>query len=110
MQIPSSRPSNKTPRLRPRHVVPKPAQAYEPEVPVKVRDWIGPAPASPGFVLDAQPPARRLSTAHAKSSPLSPRKGRLVSMLKAGVRCSSPLRGKTLNVCKVISFDKLLQR
>jgi hypothetical protein len=42
----------------PRHVVPKPAQAYEPEVPVEVREWIGLAPASPGFVLDAQPPAQ----------------------------------------------------
>jgi hypothetical protein len=27
----------------PRHVVPKPAQAYEPKVPVKVREWITPA-------------------------------------------------------------------
>jgi hypothetical protein len=34
--------------LHPRHVVPKPAQAYEPEVPVEVREWIGPTPASPG--------------------------------------------------------------
>ena len=35
--------SDKSSRLHPRHVVPKPAQAYEPEVPVKVRKWIGPA-------------------------------------------------------------------
>jgi hypothetical protein len=28
--------SDKTSRLHPRHVVPKPTQAYEPEVPVKV--------------------------------------------------------------------------
>ena len=49
--------SDKSSRLHPRHVVPKPAQAYEPEVPVEVREWIGPALASPGFVLDAQPPA-----------------------------------------------------
>jgi hypothetical protein len=47
--------SDKTSRLHPRHVVPKPAQAYEPEVPVKVREWISPALASPGFVLGAQP-------------------------------------------------------
>jgi hypothetical protein len=46
--------SDKSSRLHPRHVVPKPAQAYEPEVPVEEREWIGPAPASPGFVLDAQ--------------------------------------------------------
>ena len=49
--------SDKTSRLHPRHVVPKPAQAYEPEVPVKVREWIGPALASPDLVLEAQPPA-----------------------------------------------------
>src|SRR5208337_3523442 len=45
-------------RLRPRHVVPKPAQTYEPEVPVEVREWIAPAPSSPDFVLEAQPPAQ----------------------------------------------------
>src|SRR6202163_3730766 len=50
--------SDKSSRLHPRHVVPKPAQAYEPKVPVKVREWITPALASPGFVLDAQPPAQ----------------------------------------------------
>src|ERR1700745_2048360 len=49
--------SDKTSRLRPRHVVPKPAQTYEPEVPVEVREWIAPAPSSPDFVLGAQPPA-----------------------------------------------------
>jgi hypothetical protein len=49
--------SDKTSRLRPRLVVPKPAQAYEPEVPVKVREWIGPALASPDLMLEAQPPA-----------------------------------------------------
>src|SRR5271168_408927 len=48
--------SDKTSRLRPRHVVPKPAQTYEPEVPVEVREWIAPAP--PDFVLEAQPPAQ----------------------------------------------------
>jgi hypothetical protein len=40
MQISRIRLSDKTSRLHPRHVVPKPAQAYEPEVPVKVREWI----------------------------------------------------------------------
>ena len=34
MQISRIRLSDKTSRLHPRHVVPKPAQAYEPEVPV----------------------------------------------------------------------------
>ena len=42
----------------PRHVVPKPTQAYEPEVPVKVREWISPALASPDLMLEAQPPAQ----------------------------------------------------
>ena len=36
--------SDKTSRLHPRHVVPKRGEAYEPEVPIKVREWIGPAP------------------------------------------------------------------
>jgi hypothetical protein len=35
MQISRIRLSDKTSRLRPRHVVPKPGQTYEPEVPVK---------------------------------------------------------------------------
>jgi hypothetical protein len=47
MQISRIRLSDKTSRLHPRHVVPKPAQAYEIEVPVKVLEWIAPALASP---------------------------------------------------------------
>src|ERR1700680_1531065 len=58
MQISRIRLSDKTSRLRPRHVVPKPAQTYEPEVPIKVRKWISPALASPALVLVAQPPAQ----------------------------------------------------
>src|SRR5262249_5468865 len=58
MQISRIRLSDKTSRLHPRHVVPKRSQADEPEVPVQVREWIGPALASPDFVLDAQPPAQ----------------------------------------------------
>src|SRR5580692_3924538 len=58
VQISRIRLSDKTSRLRPRHVVPKPAQTYEPEVPVEVREWKGPAPSSPDFVLGAQPPAQ----------------------------------------------------
>src|ERR1700675_1220589 len=50
--------SDKTSRLHPRHVAPKPAQAYEPKVPVKMREWIAPALATPGFVLELQPPAQ----------------------------------------------------
>src|SRR5712671_5316933 len=55
---PRIRLSDKTSRLHPRHVVPKPVQAYEPKVPVKMREWIGPALATPGFVLELQPPAQ----------------------------------------------------
>src|ERR1019366_5207676 len=58
MQISRIRLSDKTSRLRPRHVVPKPGQAYEPEVPVEVRGWISPASTSPDLVLGAQPPAQ----------------------------------------------------
>jgi hypothetical protein len=50
--------SDKTSRLRPRRVAPQRGQAYEPEVPVKVREWTGPAPASPDFVLMRKPPAQ----------------------------------------------------
>jgi hypothetical protein len=40
-----------TSRLRPRHVVPKPGQTYEPEVPVEVREWIAPALARRSLAL-----------------------------------------------------------
>src|SRR5277367_5862430 len=58
MQISRIRLSDKTSRLHPRHVVPKPAQAHEPEVSVEVRERIGPAPASPDLVLGTQPPTQ----------------------------------------------------
>src|SRR5450631_2830417 len=58
MQISRIRLSDKTSRLHPRRVAPKRSQAYEPEVPVKVREWIAPALASPDFVLGAQPPTQ----------------------------------------------------
>src|SRR5205823_6918549 len=58
MQISRIRLSDKTSRLHPRHVVPKRGQAYEPEVPVKVREWILPALAPSDLVLDAQPPTQ----------------------------------------------------
>jgi len=58
MQIARIRLSDKISRLHPRHVVPKPRQAYEPKVPVKVREWISSALASPDLVLEAQPPAQ----------------------------------------------------
>jgi hypothetical protein len=56
-QICCIRLSDKTARLRPRRVVPKRGQAYEPELLIELREWIAPAFASPDFVLEAQPPA-----------------------------------------------------
>ena len=53
VQISRIRLSDKTSRLHPRHVAPERGQAYEPEVPVQVREWISPATASPDLVLEA---------------------------------------------------------
>ena len=53
VQISCIRLSDKTSRLRPRLAAPTRGQAYEPEVPVKVREWIAPALASPDLVLEA---------------------------------------------------------
>src|SRR5437868_7585710 len=58
MQIFRIRLSDKTSRLHPRRAAAKLCQAYEPEVPVKVREWIAPALASPDPVLVSQPPAQ----------------------------------------------------
>src|SRR5438874_8368537 len=58
MQICRIRLSDKTSRLHPRRAPTKPCEAYELEVPVKVREWIDPALASPDFVLVPQPPAQ----------------------------------------------------
>src|ERR1700757_474247 len=57
MQISRIRLSDKTSRLRPRLAAPTRGQAYETVMPVEVREWISPAPASPELVLVAQPPA-----------------------------------------------------
>src|SRR5437016_1580113 len=51
MQIFRIRLSDKTSRLHPRRAATKLCQAYEPEVPVKVREWIAPALTSPDPVL-----------------------------------------------------------
>src|SRR3954451_24124983 len=55
---PRIRLSDKTSRLRPRLAAPTRGQAYETVMPVEVREWIRPAPASPDLVLVAQPPAQ----------------------------------------------------
>ena len=52
--------SDKTSRLRPRHVVPKPRQTHEPEGLVEVREWIAAALASSG--LDVSAPAACLQS------------------------------------------------
>ena len=56
MQIGRIRLSDKISRLHPRRAAPKLGQTYEPEVLVKVREWIAPALTSPDLVLGAQPP------------------------------------------------------
>ena len=58
MQICRIRLSDKTSRLHPRRAPTKPCEAYELEVPVKVREWIAPALASPDVVLVSEPPAQ----------------------------------------------------
>src|SRR4030088_476426 len=58
MQICRIRLSEKTSRLPPRRAPTKPCEAYEPEVPVKVREGITPALASPDLVLELEPPAQ----------------------------------------------------
>src|SRR3981189_3291996 len=58
MQICRIRLSDKTSRLHPRRAPTKPCEAYELEVPVKVREWIAPALASPDLVLELEPPAQ----------------------------------------------------
>src|SRR5262249_23267948 len=50
--------SDKTSRLRPRHVVSKPGQTHEPKGLVEVREWIAAVLASSGLVLEAQPPTQ----------------------------------------------------
>src|SRR5215469_5331924 len=58
MQVCRIRLSDKTSRLHPRRTPTKLGQAYEPEVLVKVREWIGSALASPDPVLELEPPAQ----------------------------------------------------
>src|SRR6516225_255467 len=50
--------SDRTSRLHPRRAASKLCETYETEVPVQVREWISPAPATPRLVLAAQPPAQ----------------------------------------------------
>src|SRR6516165_10719762 len=57
-RISRNRLSDKTSRFRPRLAAPTRGQAYETVMPVEVREWIRPAPASPDLVLEAQPPAQ----------------------------------------------------
>jgi hypothetical protein len=76
LQISRIRLSDRTSRLHPRHVVPKPAQAYETEVPVKVLEWIAPALASPDLAemmeSAAQGPEMKSSPSRPRAASLSP--------------------------------------
>ena len=58
MRISRIRLSDKTSRLHPRRAPATLGQAYEPEVPVEVREWIRPAPSSPDLMFGPQPPAQ----------------------------------------------------
>jgi hypothetical protein len=53
LRISRTRLSDKTSRLRPRLLTPPCRQADEPEVPVEMREWIGPASSPPELVLEA---------------------------------------------------------
>ena len=57
VQISRIRLSDRTSRLHPRRAASKLCEAYETKVPVQVREWINLTPASPRFMLAAQPPA-----------------------------------------------------
>jgi hypothetical protein len=65
VQISRIRLSDKTSRLRPRHVVPKPSQTYEPEVPVEVREWISPDYGSRGNAFNGKVKGVQLAIAEA---------------------------------------------
>ena len=54
--FPCIRLSDKTSHLHPRRAATKLCEAYEPEMPVKVREGIAPALASPDLVLEARCP------------------------------------------------------
>ena len=56
--FPCIRLSDKTSRLHPRHVAPKPGQTHEPAGLVEVREWIAAALASSGLVVQGQPPTQ----------------------------------------------------
>ena len=58
MQISLIRLSDKASRLRPRLAAAARGQAYQANMAVQVREWIGPAPSSPDLVLETQPPAQ----------------------------------------------------
>jgi hypothetical protein len=49
--------SDRASRLHPRRAATKLYEAYATEVPVPVREWISPAPASPRLMFASQPPA-----------------------------------------------------
>src|SRR6188472_139873 len=108
--------SDKTSRLHPRRAAPKLGQAYEPEMLVKVREWISSALASPDFVLEAQPPAQPHSrvvverpirfASGANAEVIGPSAKRLVQLIHqpCGLLPSSRSDGQ-----RVDSFDHALE-
>src|SRR3982750_3628680 len=110
------RPSDKTSGLPPRRAAPKLGQAYEPEMLVKVREWISSALASPDFVLEAQPPAQphsRVVVEHpirfaggANAEVIGPSAKRLVQLIHqpCGLLPSSRSHGQRMD-----SFDHALE-
>lgn len=87
------------------------SQTHEPEIPIEVREWIGPAPVSPDLVLVAQPPPqprRRVHVEHPISTandsytevvgPAAQRAVQLAHQLRGVLPCSptgatSPFHG-----------------
>src|SRR3954469_6943837 len=98
------------------HDATKLGQAYEPEVLVKVREWISSALASPDFVLEPQPPAQphsRVVVEHpirfaggANAEVIGPSAKRLVQLIHqpCGLLPSSRSDGQ-----RVDSFDHALE-
>ena len=95
--------------LHPRHVVPKPGQAYETEVPVEVREWISPALASPDLVPVAQPPTQPRSGVVVERTVRAVDGAYLEVVRPAAqraVRLAHQLRGSLATSSRLLSSDK----
>jgi hypothetical protein len=81
------------PRLRPDHVVPKPTQAYEPEVPVEVREWIPADAAGQTAGIDPKPAQNTLESSRAVARQAAALHGR---GFDAAIRCRQELRRRSV--------------